>query len=107
MNGNIKSNRTIPRTLVWRDDFKENSIKLCKNCGKPLSKKWIKRGWEFCGECNREWSREGNDKFSKEISRDYHETIRSLKVTVSHSRDTKPHKQKWGMHIINPFKNRK
>lgn len=104
----MEDNKTITR--VWRDNFNENTKKVCHKCGEPLSKEWIAKNWNFCGKCNKEWATSKNkntaDEFSKEIRTDYYDIINGLKSMVSHNRKGKPQKQQWGMHIVNPCKDR-
>jgi len=89
---------------------------LCRNCGEPLSRAWIKKGWKYCYKCNEKWKmvytgrsaeykekEKNKDKFSREVRQFYYQTIKGLKSTVSHSRKGKPHKQAWGFHIVDAY----
>jgi len=76
----------------------------CGQCGQLLSRRFISKGWKYCEVCNQQWIDDKKDKFSREINRDYVETVRGLKETVSHSRQGMPRRQQWGTHIINPMR---
>lgn len=74
---------------------------FCAKCVEPLCQEWIDRGYKYCKDCTDEF-REKNS-FSQEIQSFFREDIREKRKGASSAYRSKPHKQPWGMHIIQPY----